>query len=141
MIALASDHAGFEFKERVKPILNSLQVSFKDLGTHSNESCDYPDFGKLAAAAVVNGECDRGIAVCGSGVGMSIILNRFKGIRAALCLDEEMARISRTHNNSNILVLAERITPWIIAEKVIKIWLTTEFEGGRHERRINKLDN
>jgi ribose 5-phosphate isomerase B len=140
MIALASDHAGFEFKERAKSLLDILQIGYKDFGTTNTDSCDYPDFGKLAARSIIDEECERGIAICGSGIGMSIVLNRFKGIRATLCLDEEMARVSRSHNNSNILVLADRITPWIVAEKIIKTWLVTEFEGGRHQLRINKID-
>jgi ribose 5-phosphate isomerase B len=141
MIALASDHAGFLFKEKIKKLLDSMNLMYRDFGTYSPESCDYPDFAKKAAESILKGECEKGIAICGTGIGMSIALNRFKGIRAALCQDEETAKISRVHNDSNILVLAERVTPWFIAEGMIKIWLSTEFEGGRHKRRIEKLDS
>jgi ribose 5-phosphate isomerase B len=140
MIALASDHAGFNFKERIRILLKSLNIKYIDLGTHTPNSCDYPDYGKLAATSIIKGESKVGIVICGTGIGMSMVVNKFKGIRGALCLDEEMARISRTHNDSNILVLGERITPWIEVEKIVKVWLNTKFEGGRHQRRIEKID-
>ena len=110
-----------------------------DAGTHRDESVDYPDYGVLAAGRVSSGEFEKGILVCGSGVGMAIVANKFPGVRAALCLDEETARLSRQHNDSNILVLAGRKTEAAAAERIIKTWLETPFEGGRHQKRLDKI--
>ena len=140
MTAIGSDHAGFEFKNRICKLLDNLGEKYIDLGTFSCDSCDYPDYAKRVARSVIKKESDKGILVCGSGIGMCIVANRHNGIRAALCWSEETARVSRTHNDSNILVLGERITPWIEIEKIVKIWLKTDFEGGRHIDRINKID-
>ena len=140
MIAIASDHAGFEFKNRICKLLDSLDEKYIDFGPLRNESCDYPDYAKPVAESIIKKECDKGILICGSGIGMSIAANRYKGIRAALCWSEDIAKASRTHNDSNVLVLGERFTPWIEVEKIVKAWLKSNFEGGRHINRINKLD-
>jgi ribose 5-phosphate isomerase B len=140
MIAIGSDHAGFEFKSRICKLLDEIGEKYTDFGTFSNESCDYPDYAKLVVNSIMQKKCDKGILVCGSGIGMSIAANRYKGIRAALCWSEEIAKISRNHNDANVLALAERFIPWIEVEKIVKVWLKTDFEGGRHINRINKLD-
>src|SRR5271169_157702 len=132
MIALASDHAGFSYKEKIKIILDEMQLQFTDFGTHSNESTDYPDYGHAAAQAVSKGECDRGILVCGTGIGMSIVANKHKGVRAAACETVEAAELSRKHNDANILCLGERLTTWEEAQAIVRIFLKNEFEGGRH---------
>ncbi|MEK6569872.1 MAG: ribose 5-phosphate isomerase B [Bacteroidota bacterium] len=139
MIALASDHAGFQYKEDIKNLLESLQESYKDFGTTSTEPTDYPDYANTAAEAIARGECDRGIMVCGSGIGMDIVANKSKGIRAALCTTVEMARLSRSHNDANVLVLGERLTDWQTVEQIVRVWLRTKFEGGRHDRRVKKI--
>lgn len=140
MIAIGSDHAGFEFKERIKKLLDELGEKYKDFGTFSKDSCDYPDFAKLVAESIIKKESDKGILICGTGIGMSIAANRFKGIRAAVCVNEAMAKVSRTHNDSNILAIGERTTPWIEVQKIVKAWLSSEFEGDRHIKRIEKMD-
>jgi len=138
-IIIGSDHAGFALKESVKGFLSSAGIRVFDAGTHRDESVDYPDYGVLAAGRVSSGEFEKGILVCGSGVGMAIVANKFPGIRAALCLDEETARLARQHNDSNILVLAGRKTEAAAAERIIKTWLETPFEGGRHQKRLDKI--
>jgi ribose 5-phosphate isomerase B len=140
MIALASDHAGFTYKQKIKQLLDSLGLSYKDFGAHSYESSDdYPDYGHLAAEAVSRGECERAILTCGSGIGMNVVANKSKGVRAALCTSVEMAHLARQHNDINALCVAERLTDWDTVEGMIKTWLTTEFEGGRHRRRVEKI--
>ncbi len=139
MIALASDHAGFSYKEKIKTVLNELQLSFVDFGTNSNESTDYPDYGHAAALAVSKGECDRGILICGTGIGMSIVANKHTGVRAAACETIEAAELSRKHNDANVLCIGERLTTWDEAQAIVRIFLTTDFEGGRHERRVAKI--
>ncbi len=136
---MASDHAGFDLKEKIKSYLESQNLTAKDFGTFKNESVDYPDYGFLAAQAVAENKADKGILICGSGIGMSIVANKVKGIRAALCTDEEMAKVSRSHNDANVLVLGGRITSFEVAVKIIDAWLNTSFAGGRHFRRINKI--
>jgi ribose 5-phosphate isomerase B len=140
MIALASDHGGFEYKERVKMLLDTLRVEWKDFGTDSAESVDYPDFAHTAAMAIQRGECDRGIFICGTGIGISLAANRHHGIRAAACQIPEAARMSRLHNDANVLALGQRLISWETAEAMIRLWLETPFEGGRHERRIRKIE-
>ncbi len=140
MIALASDHGGFEFKERTKALLDSLSLAWKDFGTDSDESVDYPDYAHAAAEAILRGECDRGIFICGTGIGISLAANRHAGIRAAACQIPEAARMSRLHNDANVLALGQRLIDWETAEGMIRIWLDTPFEGGRHERRIRKIE-
>ena len=138
-IIIGSDHAGFALKETVKSYLSSAGYRVFDAGTHREESVDYPDYGVLAAERVSSGEFEKGILICGSGVGMAIVANKFPGIRAAVCLDEETARLSRQHNDSNILVLAGRKTEPAAAERIIKAWMETPFEGGRHQMRLDKI--
>jgi len=138
-IIIGSDHAGFPLKETVKTYVAELGYAVTDAGTNGTANVDYPDFGAAVARKVSAGEFDRGILVCGSGVGMSIVANKFPGVRAALCLDEETARMSRLHNDANILVLAGRRTDEDAAKSIARIWLNTEFEGGRHQRRLDKI--
>ena len=139
-IGIGSDHGGYELKESIKEYLNQLGVEFVDYGTNSLESVDYPDFGKKVADAVLEKQVDRGILICGTGIGISITANRIQGIRCALCTDTFSARMSREHNNANILALGGRVVGTGLALDIVKIFLDTEFEGGRHERRINKID-
>jgi ribose 5-phosphate isomerase B len=138
-IIIGSDHAGFPLKETVKQYIAELGYEVTDAGTDSPANVDYPDFGAVVARKVSAGEIDWGILVCGSGVGMSIVANKFPGVRAALCLDEETARMSRLHNDTNILVLAGRRTEKQLAKSIARLWLTTPFEGGRHQRRLDKI--
>jgi len=139
IIGLASDHAGFEMKEALKPYLESKGIAFKDYGTHSTESCDYPDFAHALARGMEAGEVSRGIAICGSGIGISIALNKHQTVRAALCWNEDVARLCRQHNDANVLCLPGRFVSQEEAEKMVDIYLTTPFEGGRHQRRIDKI--
>jgi len=138
-IIIGADHAGFALKEAVKSKMAASGWGVHDAGTFSDASVDYPDFGGLVAGKVSTGEFEKGILVCGSGVGMAIVANKFPGIRAVLCLDEETARMSRLHNNSNILVLAGRRTNEKEAMNIVNTWLETAFEGGRHQKRIDKI--
>lgn len=138
-IIIGSDHAGFPLKEVVKQYLAEMGYAVTDAGTDSPANVDYPDFAAIVAQRVSAGEFDRGVLVCGSGVGMSIVANKFPGVRAALCLDEETARMSRLHNDANILVLAGRRTEDEAAKSIAHLWLNTEFEGGRHQRRLDKI--
>lgn len=139
-IALGADHAGFELKEKIIQYLKSKGFEYKDFGTFSADSCDYPDFAKKVAIEVSKGNFNRGVLVCGSGIGMSITANKVKGIRAALCWNLSTAQSSRTHNNSNILCLAQRQTEPELALDMLDTWLKTEFEGGRHQLRVNKIE-
>ncbi|MHB8771280.1 MAG: ribose 5-phosphate isomerase B [Syntrophales bacterium] len=138
-IIIGADHAGFPLKEAIKPLLGTLGIEVTDAGTDCDHSVDYPDFAACVAKEVATGAYPRGILICGSGVGMSIVANRFPGVRAALCLDEETARLSRMHNDANILVLAGRKTDPAKAEGIVRVWLTTPFEGGRHQARLDKI--
>jgi RpiB/LacA/LacB family sugar-phosphate isomerase len=140
-IIIGSDHAGFSLKEALKPFLEGIGFSVTDVGTGSEAAVDYPDFGKQVAGAVSSGLFDRGIMICGSGIGMSIVANRFPKVRGALSLDEETARLSRLHNDSNVLVLAGRKTEPETAVAILKTWLETPFEGGRHQTRLDKITN
>jgi ribose 5-phosphate isomerase B len=139
-IVIAADHGGYTLKEALKPHLTEMGLVVTDMGTDSDQAVDYPDFGEKAAGAVSAGLFPRGILICGSGVGMSIVANRFPGVRAALCLDEESARLSRMHNDANILVLAGRKTETETAFRIFRTWITTPFEGGRHQRRLDKIN-
>ncbi len=139
-IALGTDHAGFHLKEKVKSLLESLGHEVKDFGTFNEEPVDYPKFIRPAAEAVANGECERGIVFGGSGNGEAIAANKVKGVRCALCWNEEVARLSRQHNDANVLSLGERVIPEATALALVKVWLTTEFEGGRHALRIAQLE-
>lgn len=138
-VVLASDHAGYRLKEIVKEILNANGIPNEDLGTDSDASVDYPDYAKSAVASIVAGNADRGVLVCGSGVGMSIVANKFPGIRAALVADAKTAEMSRKHNDANVLVLSGWKVGRPEAEEILKVWLSTEFEGGRHQRRLDKI--
>lgn len=139
-IALAADHAGFGLKDHLRGFLVGLGHRVEDLGTSGPVSVDYPDFAKAACAKVLSGDADRAVLVCGSGVGMSIAANRFRGIRAVLCTDLYLARFSRLHNDANVLCLPGRLMGAGLAEEVCRTWLETPFEGGRHLRRLDKLD-
>jgi ribose 5-phosphate isomerase B len=139
-ISLGSDHAGFRYKEKVKELLVSLGHEVKDFGTFGPESVDYPKFIRPAAEAVVSGECERGIVFGGSGNGEAISANKVRGVRCALCWTEETARLCRQHNDANVLSIGERTIPVELALSIVRIFLTTEFEGGRHISRIAQLE-
>lgn len=138
-LAIASDHAGFTLKDYIVKNFNTVPVEWVDLGTNSSASVDYPDYGRKVADAVADGGADMGVAICGSGIGISIACNRNPKVRAALCTDSTMARLSRLHNNANIVCMGERLTGTEVALDILKAFLETEFEGGRHEARVNKL--
>lgn len=139
MIAICSDHAGFELKSIIEGYLEADNKEFKDFGTYSAESCDYPDFAHPCALAVESGECYPGIAMCGSGNGIAMTLNKHQGIRAALCWTPELARLARQHNDANVLVLPARFINPVDALAIVDAFLETPFEGGRHQRRIDKI--
>lgn len=138
-IVLASDHGGFELKEAIKEHLVNKGYDLNDIGVYDTKSVDYPDYGKRAALMVANKEAEKGIIVCGTGIGISIAANKVKGIRCALCTNEYMAKMSRMHNNANMLALGGRVTGVGLALDMVDVWLSTEFEGGRHENRVNKM--
>lgn len=139
-IAVASDHGGFALKEKVKEHLIKRGFEVEDLGTHSEGSVDYPAYGKACGEAVASGKADLGVVVCGTGIGISIAANKVKGIRCGLCTSVEMAHLTKQHNNANILALGGRTTEPDLALKIVDEWLDTEFEGGRHQRRVDMLD-
>ena len=138
-IALGCDHGGFELMQFVKTVLDELGHEYEDFGTHSAESCDYPDFGEPAARAVAEGKCDRGIVICLTGIGISITANKVKGIRCAHCADCLQAELTRRHNNANMMAIGAGFTGKEMARRMVEVFLSTEFEGGRHERRVNKM--
>ncbi|MGM9827475.1 MAG: ribose 5-phosphate isomerase B [Muribaculaceae bacterium] len=138
-VGLCSDHAGYELKNIIEGYLEARDVEYTDFGTHSTESCDYTDFAHPCALAVEAGEVYPGIAICGTGNGIGITLNKHQGIRAALCWDEEIASLARKHNNANVLVLPARFISPEKALAIVDVFLNTEFEGGRHQRRIDKI--
>lgn len=140
-LALASDHGGFKLKEAVKAHLEKREIEVLDLGTNSEESVDYPKFGQACGEAVAVGDADAGIVCCGTGIGISIAANKVKGVRCGLCTSVEMAQLTKKHNNANVLALGGRTTPEELAIKIVDAWLDTEFEGGRHQRRVDMLDN
>jgi ribose 5-phosphate isomerase B len=140
-VSLGTDHAGFRYKEKIKELLVSLGHEVKDFGTWSEEAVDYPLFIRPAAEAVAKGECDRGIVFGGSGNGEAMVANKVRGVRCALCWNEESAKLSRQHNDANVLSLGERLIPETLALEIVRIWLTTEFEGGRHARRIAEIES
>lgn len=139
MIGLASDHAGYALKQFVKQYLEKKDYDYKDYGTYSEASCDYPDFGHALAKGIETGECEQGIAICGSGLGISITLNKHPSIRAALCWIPEIAHLARLHNDANVLVMPGRFITNEEAEAIMDEYLSTSFEGGRHARRIAKI--
>ena len=138
-IAIASDHGGLEYKNKIKKHLVTKGYDIIDEGTNSNESCDYPDYAKKVGSLVVSGQVERGILVCGTGIGMSIAANKIKGIRAALCSDTFSAHATREHNDSNILCLGQRVIGESLALDIVDTWLNAEFQGGRHQNRIDKI--
>ena len=139
-IAVASNHGGYLLKETVKKHLEDRGVEVLDLGTHSEESVDYPVYGRLCGETVANGEADLGVVCCGTGIGISIAANKVKGIRCGLCTSVEMAHLTKQHNNANILALGGRTTAPELALAIVDEWLDTEFEGGRHQRRVDMLN-
>ena len=139
MIAIASDHGGYPLKEHIKAYLAAKGITCQDFGTDNTESCDYPDFAAPAAKAVAAGECEKGIVICTTGIGVSIVANKVKGIRCALCSDPLSAEMTRRHNDTNMLAMGAGIIGQNLALEIVDVWLTTEFEGGRHQRRIDKI--
>jgi len=140
-VAIASDHAGFAMKKELIDCLSSAGHDVIDYGPSSEESVDYPDYAAKVAEAISEGTAERGILICGTGLGMSIAANRYKGVRAALCLYPEMARMTRKHNDANVLVLSGRLIGVELARRIVEVFFETGFEGGRHERRIRKIDD
>lgn len=139
-IIIGSDHAGFALKEIIKEFLAGLNVSVSDIGAYSDQSVDYPDFAAKVAQKIASGDFSRGILICGTGIGMSMAANRLPGIRAALCNDLFSAIMSRRHNNANILVMGGRVIGPELAKEIVRAWIETPFEGGRHQKRIDKMD-
>ncbi len=139
MLLIASDHGGFELKEQLKQFLSELGIEVEDLGCKQGERVDYPDYALALARKVANGEAEAGILICGTGIGMSIAANKVKGIRAALVHDEYTARMSKMHNNANVICFGGRTTGPEVAKAALKVWLDTKFEGGRHIRRLEKI--
>ena len=138
-IAIASDHGGFDLKEQVKVWLQEMGHEVEDFGCHSKESCDYPDFGAAAARTVASGQCERGIVICTTGIGISITANKVKEIRCALCSEPWSAEMTRRHNNANMLAMGAGAVGPLLARRIVETFLTTEFEGGRHQRRVDKI--
>jgi ribose 5-phosphate isomerase B len=138
-IAIGCDHAGVELKKDILALLNNLQIQYVDYGTDSPESVDYPDFGEKVSESVSSGKMAKGILICGTGIGMSIVANKFSGVRASLCNDLFTARMSRLHNDANILVIGGRIVGKDLAQEIVKTWVSTPFEGNRHCRRLDKI--
>lgn len=141
MIALGSDHAGLPLKKEIIALLEEMHLPYHDYGTYTGDSCDYAVFAQRAAKAVVSGECERGILCCGTGIGISIAANKVKGIRCAHCTDSLSAEMTRRHNDANVLALGAGITGPNLAKRIVEVFLNTEFEGGRHARRVGQLDS
>jgi ribose 5-phosphate isomerase B len=139
-IALGADHAGFEEKEKIKKTLDDLGVEYTDMGTTSPDSVDYPDYAKKVADAVSDGEFEQGLLVCGSGTGMAIAANKVHGVRAAVAWSPDIARLARQHNNANVLSLPARFSTPEEMDKIVRAWFAADFDGGRHERRVEKID-
>jgi ribose 5-phosphate isomerase B len=140
-VALGSDHAGYAEKERLKVLLCDLGLDVDDQGTVSEESVDYPDYARKVAEEVAQGRADQGLLVCGSGTGMAITANKVPGVRAAVAWSEETARLARQHNDANVLAIGARTTPPERIPAIVRVWFSTEFEGGRHAARVNKIEN
>lgn len=140
-IAIGADHAGFEEKEKLKKTLDEIGVEYEDLGTNSTDSVDYPDFAQKVGEAVASGEAEQGIIVCGSGIGIAIAANKIHGVRAAQAWNEETARLARQHNDANVLSIGARVIPEEEIPKIVKAWFGAEFEGGRHQKRVEKITN
>ncbi|MBF0318844.1 MAG: ribose 5-phosphate isomerase B [Nitrospirae bacterium] len=139
VVAIGCDHAGVELKRQISWLLKGEGIEVMDVGTNSAESVDYPDYGAVAAEAVSNGQADAAVLICGTGIGMSIVANKFKNVRAALCRDVYTAKMSREHNDANVLVIGSRVTPGELTEDILKAWLHTKYEGGRHDERLKKI--
>lgn len=139
-IAMASDHGGLDLKNRVKQYLEECGHQVVDFGTYTSYSCDYPDFARPCAEAVANGSCERGIVVCTTGIGVSIVANKVKGVRCALCTNSDMATMTRRHNNANVLAMGQRYVDFDTAKQIVKAFLSTPFDGGRHQRRVDKIE-
>lgn len=140
-IALACDHGGLQLKNAIKKHLIELGHTVRDFGTDTEDRCDYPDFGHPASVAVASGECERGIVVCTTGIGMSIVANKVKGVRCALCTSVDMAVMTRRHNNANMLALGQKYVTLRLAKVIVDTFLTTDFDGGQHEIRVSKIEN
>jgi len=140
-LAIASDHAGFELKESIIAFLKNKEVELEDYGPENSDRVDYPDYGVSIAHAIQEKKVDRGIVICGTGVGMSIVVNRFPGIRGTLCADLYTAKMCREHNDSNILIMGGRVIGKGLAEEIVTTWLNTPFEGGRHQKRLDKIED
>jgi len=138
-VSIGCDHAGVALKNEILPILEELSVEYEDVGTNDMISVDYPDFGEKVSQAVSAGKVDRGILICGTGIGMSIVANKFPNVRAALCYNSYSAEMSRLHNDANILILPGRVIDGAKAREIVRIWFKTPFEGGRHQRRLDKI--
>ena len=138
-IALACDHGGYEMKEQIKTWLTEMGYEYEDFGCYSTASCDYPEFAAAAARAVAGGSCEKGIVVCTTGIGISIAANKIKGIRCAHCADCLQAQLTREHNDANMMAIGAGFTGKNMAERMVEVFLTTEFEGGRHQRRVDKM--
>lgn len=139
-ISLASDHGGLELKNKVATYIKSLGHSVTDYGTYSADSCDYPDFARPAALAVASGQCERGILVCTTGIGVSIVANKIKGVRCALCVNPDMAKMTRAHNNANMIAMGQKYVDFDTAKAIVDNFLNTPFEGGRHADRVSKIE-
>lgn len=140
-VVIGSDHGGFRLKEEIKQVMDELHIEYEDLGCNSADSVDYPDYAIPVAEMVASGKADRGILICGTGIGMSIAANKVKGIRCALVHDLFSAKATREHNNSNVLAMGERVIGPGLAREIAKVWLETEYEGGRHEKRVCKISD
>lgn len=139
LVAIGSDHGGFQLKEEIKKLLAEENIAFEDFGTHSAQSVDYPDIAQTVGEAVVSGQYTRGILICGTGIGISIAANKIKGIRAALCHDVFSAKMTREHNDTNVLAMGERVIGPGLARMIVSTWLATDFVGGRHAARVEKI--
>ena len=140
MIALGSDHGGYKLKEEIKKYLDEIGLEYKDFGTHNEERCDYPEFAEKVAKAVQTKECEKGILVCGTGFGVSIVANKFKGIRCASCWNEEVAKLLKGHNNANVIALPGRFINVSQAIVILRAWIATEFMEGRHQERLQMIE-
>lgn len=140
MIAIGADHGGYKLKEEIKKYFEEQGIEYKDFGTYSEERVDYPDIAKQVSKSVQSKECDRGILICRSGYGMSMVANKFKGIRSAPCFEETAAKFSRMHNNSNVLALGADYVTTSKAIQIVRVWIATEFEGGRHSDRLGLIE-
>jgi len=139
LIGIASDHGGFDLKANIISFLRELGYELSDMGPENSDSVDYPDYGIKIAQAITKKKVSRGIVICGTGIGMSIVVNRFSGIRGALCSDIFTAKLSREHNDSNILIMGGRVVDHNLAKEIVRVWLNTRFEGGRHLKRLDKI--